>query len=105
MQYHRIASQFYNRPLWLLPSAAETISAFLLGRMRSHGGESDVGSTIEAFRPTPRPDGSVELHAPRASRFHGEYRVDATGRPKPYRETPHGTAIITVVGELANRGA
>ena len=107
--YHRIARQFYNRPLWLLPSAAETISAFLLTRMRqargSAGGEDDSGSTTQFFPGTAKPDGSVELHRPRASRFYGEYRVGADGTPKPYRETADGTAIVTVIGELVNRGA
>src|SRR5262245_49671023 len=107
--YHRIASQFYNRPLSLLPSAAETISAFLVtgtpqGRA-SAGGESDSGSTTQLFPATAKPDGSVEVHRPRASRFYGDYPVDGDGRPKPYRRTPDGTAIITVVGELVNRGA
>jgi hypothetical protein len=107
--YHRIASQFYNRPLWLMPSAAETISAFLLTRIRqgrgSAGGESDSGGSTQAFPGTAKPDGSVEFHRSRASRFYGEYKIGTDGRPKPYRETEQGTAILTVVGELANRGA
>jgi signal peptide peptidase SppA len=114
MHYHRVAGQFYNRPLWLLPSAAETISAFLLSRIqggplagRGGSGDSDEGGSTQAFHPTPHPDGSAEFHKPRASRFYGEYPVDedARGRPKPYRRTAEGTAIITVVGELVNRGA
>lgn len=111
LAYHHIAAQFYNRPLWLLPSAAETISAFLLMRMRRGqvvgGSGSDAGSSTQAFAPSPHADGSVEFHAPRASRFYGEYPVDpdGNGRPKPYRRTADGTAIVTVVGELVNRGA
>jgi signal peptide peptidase SppA len=110
--YHRIASQFFNRPLWLQPSTAETISAFLLSRMQQGpdaggggGGESDKGETRQYFQATQRQDGSIESSSPRASRFYGDYPVDSNGRPKPYRLTPDGTAIITIVGELVNRGA
>jgi signal peptide peptidase SppA len=107
--YHRIAGRFYNRPLWLMPSAAETIGAFLMARMRQgpggSGGESDSGGSTQFFPVTRKDDGSVEGHKPRASRFYGEYPLGEDGRPKPYRRTPDGTAIVTVIGELANRGA
>ena len=108
--YHRIVSQFYNRPLFLLPSAAETVSAFLLDRVRAGraGAASNErgGESVQAFRHEERADGSVELHSPRASRFYGDWVISEDGRrPEPYRRTADGTAIITVVGELVNRGA
>ncbi|MFL9827202.1 S49 family peptidase [Rhodoplanes sp. SY1] len=108
--YHRIASAFYNRPLLLTPNSAEVISVFLTSRIaagRGAGaGQNDAGESIQAFPSQPRPDGSVEVHQPRASRFYGDYPIDErTGRPAPYRRTEDGTAIITVVGELVNRGA
>lgn len=107
-QIHRIASQFYNRPLLLLPSAAETISAFLSTRLRAGGGKSsndDSGESREFFRPTQSEAGAFESHSPRASRFYGSTPLDAGGRPMPFRRTADGVAIVTVVGELVNRGA
>lgn len=109
MNLHRIASKFYNQPLLLQPSAAETISAFLLQRIAAGrgagGGENDAASSFEAFRPRERSDGAVEIHQARASRFYGEWATDQNGRPTPYRRTADGTAIITLVGEFVNRGA
>ena len=108
--YHRIASQFYNRPLWLMPSAAETISAFLLTRMRqgraSAGGESDSGSTTQLFPATAKPDGSVEVHRSRASRFYGEYpdRRRRTAQALPARR-PTARRSLPSWASCANRGA
>ncbi len=106
---HRIAGQFFNRPLLLTPQAAKTISSFLLSRFdarRGTSGESDAGISSQAFAPTIAQDGkTAEFHSPRTSRFYGEYRVDPDGRPTPYRVTSDGTAIIPIIGELVNRGA
>jgi signal peptide peptidase SppA len=106
---HRVAAQFYNRPLLLTPSVAQTISSFLLSRFemgrRGAGGGDDAGTSAQAFNNTPKPDGSLEMHSPRASRFVGEYRSGPDGRPTPYRVTRDGTAVISVIGELVNRGA
>jgi signal peptide peptidase SppA len=109
--YHRIASQFYNRPLLVLPSTAETISAFLLSRIgagpRAAAIESDAGLTRQAFNPTPGPDGSMQIHSARASRFYGDYPMesDGSGRPMPFRRTPEGVGICSMIGEFVNRGA
>lgn len=112
IELRHVAARFYNRPLWLAPSAAETISAFLLSRMASvaarggaAAGEQDPGETTQFFRPTAGVDGSMEAHSPRASRFYGDYPLGDDGRPAPYRRTPDGTAIMTLVGEWVNRGA
>lgn len=112
MHLHRIAGQFYNRPLMVLPSTANVISTFLLSEIRARAGgrgglQSDGGSQMQGFRAIERADGTVEYHAARASRFYGDYPVDsdAGGRPKPYRRTVQGTALITLVGEFVNRGA
>ncbi|ACL57430.1 S49 family peptidase [Methylobacterium nodulans] len=115
MQYHRVAGRFYNRALLLAPSAAETISVFLLSRMAAGpaalgnvgGVEHDAGESVQLFRSQERADGSIEAHTPRASRFYGEYPMaeDGTRRPLPFRRTADGVAIITMVGELVNRGA
>jgi signal peptide peptidase SppA len=35
----------------------------------------------------------------------GSTPLDASGRPMPFRRTSEGVAIITIVGELVNRGA
>lgn len=110
MHFHRIAGQFYNRPLLLLPSAAEVISSLILNRMRAGGRGPDLhdraGATTVQFDSARKGDGSTEVHASRASRFYGEYAVDSgTRRPTPYRRTAQGTALIDLVGEFVNRGA
>lgn len=111
MQLHRIAHQFFNRPLLLQRASAEAISGFLLSRIGAGGalslGEDDSGESRQSFRPTQKEDGSYEFHSPRASRFYGDYPVDpnSNGKPKPYRRTPDGKALITSVGEFVNRGA
>ncbi len=109
LAYHRIAHLFYNRPLALSPAAAETISAYLFSRIgagpRGARGEDDSGKSSQVFAPTQSADGAIEIHAPRASRFYGATPLDEAGRPLPYRRTEAGVAIITVIGELVNRGA
>jgi signal peptide peptidase SppA len=107
LPYHHIAQRFFNTPLFLQPAAAEVVGSVLLTRMgRGAGMENDSGRTTQAFAPTPAADGkSVEFHAPRASRFVGATPLDANGRPLPYRRTSEGAAIVTMIGELVNRGA
>lgn len=110
LPYHRIAEKFYNRPLLLLPSAAQTISAFLLSRVAAgrggNGGGDTAGQSHQLFPVSKSEGGAIEAHAPRASRFFGEWATeDGTGRPLPYRRTAEGVAVITIVGELVNRGA
>lgn len=104
--YHRIAQRFFNRPLMLTPSVADTISAVLLSHMagRSSMASDDAASSTEVFAPTASPSGR-EYHSPRASRFVGATPLDDQGRPLPYRRTADGVAILTVIGELVNRGA
>lgn len=108
LPYHRIAAQFYNRPLCLTLPAAETISAFLLSRIgagpRSAMLNDDAGASREMFRMTPTP-GGAEAHQSRASRFYGQTPLDENGRPMPFRRTQEGVGIITMVGEFVNRGA
>ncbi len=107
--YHRIAAQFFMRPLLLTPAAADTISTFLLSRRDmaagGSGGEDDSGESRQYFRAQAREDGSLEAHSSRMSRFYGQYPLDESGRPMPFRRTEDGTAILTLVGEWVNRGA
>ena len=109
--FHHVAGRFFNRPLLLSEPAALSISSVLLSRMSAARGGSSVneraGESFEAFEPQRRADGSFEMHTPRTSRFVGEYPLseDGRGRPEPFRRTPDGVAIITIVGELVNRGA
>jgi signal peptide peptidase SppA len=108
LPYHRIAAQFYNRPLLLAPHAAETISAFLMSRIgagpRSANVSDDSGASMEVFRAT-ETEAGAEVHRARASRFYGQTALDDQGRPQPFRRTQDGVAIITLVGEFVNRGA
>lgn len=114
--YQRIAARLYGQPLLLLPSTAQTIESFVRSRIRDGsdveagrgggvGGTETGGQSVEAFQQTASPGGGVEIHGARSSRFVGSTPLDAQGRPQPFRRTPDGTAIITIVGELVNRGA
>lgn len=108
--YHRLASQFYNRPLLLQASSAETISAYLLSRIgggsrSGAAGSEAAGKSYEVFNAKQRPDGSFETHSPRTSRFYGDVPLEDGGRPAPFRRTADGVAIITLIGEFVNRGA
>lgn len=106
---HRIAGQFFNRPLLLTPQSAQTVGNFLLTRFEAKGGARGGNDMpIEErqyFQGKQNPDGSVTASSPRSSRFVGEYRTGQDGKPAPYRVTEDGTAIITIIGELINRGA
>lgn len=107
--FHRIAGQIYNRPLLVTEDAARTVSSYFLSRVGAKGGmvadnERSI-ETVQVFSPTPGPGGSSVYHSPRASRFVGQYDTGMDGRPAPYRRTDSGAAIITVIGELVNRGA
>lgn len=106
---HWIAGRFFNRPLLLAPDAGANIAGFLAGRMRTGGrgggGSERSAETVEFFRARENPDGTMEAHSPRVSRFCGSTPIGADGRPLPFRRTENGVAIISIIGELVNRGA
>ncbi|KTS30857.1 peptidase S49 [Methylobacterium indicum] len=112
MQYHRIAGQFFNRPLLLTPPAADTISNFILSRvggpeMRAGDADEHTAQKSTTFFPAQAGgDGTLTVHTPQASRFYGETPLseDGSRRPLPFRRTAEGVAIITLVGEWVNRG-
>ncbi|MGF3022647.1 S49 family peptidase [Methylobacterium aquaticum] len=112
MQYHRIAGQFFNRPLLLTPPAADTISNFILSRvggpeMRAGDADEHTAQKSTTFFPAQAGgDGTLTVHTPQASRFYGEVPLseDGSRRPLPFRRTAEGVAIITLVGEWVNRG-
>ncbi|MGU3449628.1 S49 family peptidase [Methylobacterium sp. 391_Methyba4] len=112
---HRVLGRFFNRPLLITPAAADTIGSFLLGRigdaggidMRRGGGSGDdARESRTLFEPNRGADGTLTVHTPAASRFHGDVPLseDGTRRPLPFRRTAEGVAIITLVGEWVNRG-
>jgi len=109
---HRIASQFYNRPLLLTPQAADTISGVLLARLGDRGlqlgggsgGEDTAQTSTTLFPVQAGPGGTVTVHSPQASRFYGDVARNDDGAPMPFRRTREGVAIITLVGEWVNRG-
>lgn len=83
-----LMARLVDKPLALEPNAAATIYNVLCGR----------------FGTAPMP--IAETSGVRASRFAGETAPTSDGkRMEPYRRTPEGTAILTVDGELVNRGA
>lgn len=78
LTYVRIAQRVFGQPLLVTPDVAETVGNFLRSRM-------------EGLRPE-------------ASRFVGTQQIDRDGRPRGFRkEGPVG--IVTITGELVNRGA
>jgi signal peptide peptidase SppA len=107
--FHRIAGLIYNRPLLITPQAAQTISGVILSRIEARGGaNANTEHPIEEtqyFPPSENADGSFTTHSPRASRFVGQTPTNDNGKPAPYRVTKDGTAIISIIGELVNRGA
>lgn len=79
LRYHRLASLVFGQPLACTLEAAETVGAFLRGRMEG----ADVA----------------------ANRFVGADQVDLqTGRWKGYRRVGD-VGVVSVLGELVNRGA
>jgi signal peptide peptidase SppA len=102
-----LATVLLNRPVLLAPEAAETIAAYLIGRLRmgnGWGADAPAGETYEVFQPTRTEAGGTEVHTPRLSRFRGSTPIGADGRPQPFQRTETGTAVISVVGEAINRG-
>lgn len=107
--YHEQLSRVFNTPLLATPQKAATIGAYLLSRAdarmgRGTGAEQDAVAEEQYFKTEEREDGSKILHAPRASRFHGQYLVDENGKPSLYRVKDR-VAILQVIGSLVNRGA
>lgn len=85
----QIASRLFNQPLLLAPDAAETVASVLLSRM----GEDPLVDLAQWERPEES-----------ASRFVGD-PVVRDGRYAGYRMAGNGVAILSVMGELVNRGA
>lgn len=91
-----LLSQVINTPLMLHPRAAMTIFNVLAGRCGLPAArlpDFDAGMI----------DGRIK-----ASRFYGDMVRTEDGKfpaVEPYKRTPDGVAIITVDGELVNRGA
>lgn len=98
--YHHLANLVFNRPLFALPRAAQIASGVLLRRIdaAAQSGSRALDDVIEVH------DAS-NARTPRASEFLGEWRRNEDGSYKPYLVTGNGTAIITMVGDLVNRGA
>lgn len=90
--YVRIASKVFDRPLMILPSQAQAIGDFLAARI--HGGD------VPTYEP--------QRGGPAATRFEGE--SVGVGDPEEgywtefYRRIG-SVALVTVEGELVNRGA
>ncbi len=84
-----IADRVLNRPLLIMPEKLAVITEVLAGR---------IGIDASA----------VAGLLPEASRFEGDLAFETVGGGKqalPYRRNADGTAIISVIGSLVNRGA
>jgi signal peptide peptidase SppA len=89
---HRLASLVYNTPLLITPAKAEVIS----GVLQAHIEARMAGMPVE------RTDSQAK--EPRPSAFIGETLPNESGNGRtPYR-VKDGKAIITIDGELVNRG-
>jgi signal peptide peptidase SppA len=87
MQLHRIAARVLNRPLLIVPHNAEIICSVLADRI---GVEPMV---------------ALQDRSPDASRFIGEGVAASGGNRRAMYSRVDDTAIVTVEGELVNRGA
>lgn len=98
-QYLRIANRLFNRPLLLLPSAAEVVASVLSSRtgVESLLNPADFSAAVERELAARSP-------TPEASRFTGRH-VGPDGSSKPFFRLEDGVGMIPVVGELVNRGA
>jgi signal peptide peptidase SppA len=120
MNYPHLMAKIVNVPLMLYPHAATTIYNVLCGRFGTAPMEQDYGnesyrsiqSVVRASRAAlvGPPDGPhfKKQPLPSASRFTGERVKTEDGKfpaVEPYLRTPDGVALITVDGELVNRGA
>lgn len=95
----RIATRVLNRPHYITPEAARTILQVLQGRINLdalRGFDDAIGA--EALLAADRPK-------PHASRFVGVPATDASGNRLGYRLTESGVAVVSIIGELVNRGA
>ncbi len=89
---HRLATLVYNRPLLITPQAGLIISDVL----QLH---------IEARLDGTHPDRKQSEKDPRPSAFIGDVMPSQSGQgDTPFRVTRNGQAIITIDGELVNRG-
>lgn len=100
----RVADRVLNRPLLILPDKLALISEVLSGRI----GVDGLRSEFSALEPDGAALAETSLMKPVASRFEGEaFDTDASGRKVrlPYQRNANGTAVISVIGSLVNRGA
>lgn len=105
LRYARIMSRVVNTPLFCHPRAAMTFYNALCGRFGTSPGE--MPETPDASLVDQR-----QLHQdrplPLSSMFEGERVRSEDGHwrgVEPFMRTPEGVAIVTVTGELTNRGA
>jgi signal peptide peptidase SppA len=107
----RIAEHVLNRPLLVHPDKVPLILSVLSGRIAIDSDAiADLRASAEGRIDGLPEDAQLILRgpAPDASRFVGANRdVDpTTGQAVglPYRRTPEGVAVISILGGLANRG-
>jgi signal peptide peptidase SppA len=95
MNYPHLMAKIVNVPLMLHPRVAAVIYNVIAGRAGAAPMELPVGP-------------GAGIKEPRASRFTGDRVKTEDGKfpaVEPYLRTPEGVAIVTVDGELVNRGA
>jgi len=101
----RVADRVLNRPLLILPDKLAIITEVIAGRIGVEGVHSEFAPLDKSQRDL----AEISFMRPVASRFEGDaYEFDERGRPVsklPYRRTSSGTAVISIIGSLVNRGA
>jgi capsid assembly protease len=113
LRYAQIMRRLLNAPLACHPRAAMTFYNGLAGRLGVAPGDlpdtPDAEVIDAAQRITFPQPGSGVAARPRASRFEGAFTEGEAGggfpRVEPFKITPDGVAIISIVGETVNRGA
>lgn len=100
----RLADRMLNRPLLVHPDKAPLILAALDGRLPV-AVESRMVEAAEAHVAELPPEAQRSMTRPAASRYIGERYDPDTGEALPYRRTPAGVAVVSVIGGLVNRGS
>jgi signal peptide peptidase SppA len=103
--YARIMARLLNTPLLVHPRTAMTVYNVMSGRFGTSPGA--MPNTPDAQLVDDRLEVlSQRKSTPKASRFAGDAAVAENGRtPEPYRISSGGVGILSVNGELVNRGA
>lgn len=102
LRYAHTIARFIDRPLLVLPRHAMAMWNSMSTRFGLEAGALPEDHAAELIDQR----FAVVSTTPQASRFAGEYTMDEGGRRvQPFKLAAGGVGILSVVGELVNRGA